>query len=288
MTAFNAAATIERAVRSLLAQTFGDFELLVVDDGSTDATAARVAALPDPRIRLLRQPNLGVVAAANRGVAETRGRYVARLDADDEALPERFERQVAFLERQPAVAVVGTAVRIVYPGGRERVRRRPRDTAAMRRTIVKICPFVHSSVMMRRQALERVGGYDPACDPTRGAPCNEDYDLWGRMLAAGFELANLPEPLVVNYRSRTSVQGAAPWGRRVRQQVGNRTRVVRQLGLGPRAYVAIVPVVVASALAEAGLGLDPLFNMLARNGHGRRAPVPGMDVAPGRAMRRPS
>jgi glycosyltransferase involved in cell wall biosynthesis len=288
MTAFNAAGTIERAVHSVLAQTYGDLELIVIDDGSTDATRARVAAVGDPRLRLLHQENGGIVAAANRGIAEARGRYVARLDADDEALPERFERQVAFLDRHPSIAVVGTAARIVYPDGRERIRRRPGDTPGIRRNIVRICPFVHSSVMIRRQALERVGRYDPACDPTRGAARNEDYDLWGRMLAAGFEMANLPEPLVVNRRSRTSVQGRAPWGIRMRQQIGNRTHVVRQLGLGPLAYAAIVPVVVASALAEAGLRLDPLFNVLARSGNGHRAAVPGTDRARDRAVRRPS
>ncbi|MFD1958687.1 glycosyltransferase family 2 protein [Novosphingobium panipatense] len=106
---YNGAAYLEEAVRSILLQTFADFELIVVDDGSTDATADILARMGrrDPRLRVVRQPNGGIVAALNTAIAHARGEYIARMDADDVSFPERFAFQVAWLDAHPATVLVG-------------------------------------------------------------------------------------------------------------------------------------------------------------------------------------
>ncbi len=113
MTTWNGAGFIAEAIASVLAQTFTDFELIVVDDGSTDATPRLLAGIGDPRLRVLRQAvNGGVVAARNIGFLAARGRYVAALDHDDLSRPARLARQVAYLETHPAVALVATEIEI--------------------------------------------------------------------------------------------------------------------------------------------------------------------------------
>jgi len=164
---------VREAVTSVLAQTAGDLELIVIDDGSTDATPEVLADLRDPRLRLERRPSAGLTRALVRALELARAPLVARLDADDLALPDRFARQRRFLDARPEVGLLGT-------GARE----------AICRSLIRANPFVHSSVVMRRAALDLVGGYDPSF------PVAQDYDLWMR-LARVTRLANLPEPLVI-------------------------------------------------------------------------------------------
>ena len=114
---YNAERHLREAVESVLAQTFADFELLAIDDGSNDASVAILESYGDPRIRIVSQPNGGKIAAAQRGLAEARGRYVAILDADDRSAPERFARQVAYLEAHPDVVMVGSALGIIDERG---------------------------------------------------------------------------------------------------------------------------------------------------------------------------
>ena len=182
---------VGEAVRSVLVQTLGDLELIVVDDGSTDATPDVLAAIEDPRLRVERQAPEGLTRALNRALALARADLVARLDADDVGLPQRLARQHAFLAAHAAVGLLGTAAREVDAAGREvRVLRPPEDDAALRRLLIRRNPFVHSSVMVRRALLERVGGYDARLAVA------QDYDLWMRM-AAVTRLANLPEGLLI-------------------------------------------------------------------------------------------
>jgi glycosyltransferase involved in cell wall biosynthesis len=187
---WNGAASIAEAVASVLAQRGVDLELIVIDDGSTDATPERLAALLDPRVRVQRQPHAGLTRALNRALALARAPLIARLDADDVALPGRLAQQCAFLAAHPEVGVLGTAAREVDPAGAPvRVVRPPLDDAGLRRALIRANPFVHSSMMLRRELLARAGGYDEAL------PVAQDYELWMR-LARLTRLANLPEVLV--------------------------------------------------------------------------------------------
>ena len=182
---------VGEAVASVLGQTDGDLELIVVDDGSTDDTPDRLAAVVDSRLRVHRQARTGLTRALNRALGLSRAALVARLDADDVALPERLAHQRAFLAAHPEVGLLGTAAREQDPDGAlVRVVRPPVDDAALRRALIRANPFVHSSVMVRRELVARVGGYDERLAVA------QDYDLWMR-LARLTRLATLPEVLVV-------------------------------------------------------------------------------------------
>jgi glycosyltransferase involved in cell wall biosynthesis len=184
---------LAEAVASVLAQTLTDFELIVVDDGSTDASGAIVEGIADPRVTVLRQAPRGLVAALTTGLAHASAEYVARMDADDVSEPPRLERQLDLLEKRPDVGMVATWVTVVDEDGRE-LRREvlpPAHEDLVRRLLLRN-PFQHGSVVLRRTALEAAGGYRT----DYGA--NEDYDLW-RRLAQRWKLACLPETL---YRYR--------------------------------------------------------------------------------------
>jgi glycosyltransferase involved in cell wall biosynthesis len=185
------AAHVAAAVESILGQTLADLELLVVDDGSTDATPAVLAGVRDARCRVLTVAAAGTAAALNHGIAHARGPLIARMDADDVALPERLARQLAFLERHADVGVLGTGWREQGPGGDVvEVAPPPADDAAIRRVLPRRNPMAHPTVVMRRAAGDAVGWYDARL------PVVQDYDLWLR-LASRTRFANLPEPLLI-------------------------------------------------------------------------------------------
>jgi glycosyltransferase involved in cell wall biosynthesis len=194
---YNGQPYIRECVASVLAQTFSDFEFLIVDDASTDGTADAVASFRDPRIRLLRNDrNLGQVAALNVGLREARGELVARIDADDWCRPRRLERQVAALDAEPDVALVGSWMELVEGG---------RRTAWLRATITDYVDFVyhtlimrvlisHPAAMFRLAPVLELGGYDEATGPSGGA---EDKDLWRRLALARWDARIVPESLLV-------------------------------------------------------------------------------------------
>ena len=187
----NGAPHVREAVQSVLSQTMADLELIVVDDDSTDATPGILASFRDPRLRIVRRARGGLTPALAAALGLSRAPLLARLDADDLALPERLERQLVFLAAHPDVGLVGTAAREVDASGREvAIARPPADDAEIRRVLIRRNPFVHSSVVMRRAAVEQAGGYDETF------PVAQDYDLWMRMSRVT-RMANLPEPLVV-------------------------------------------------------------------------------------------
>ena len=192
MPAFNAEAYLAEAIESVLRQTMGDLEIVVVDDGSIDNSRAIVERFreADPRVRLVvHERNLGISAALNRGWQAARSPLIARLDADDAALPDRLERQSAFLDAHPSVAVVGGAAHVVDGAGKRiSTMRFPTESAVIHATLRRHNCLAHPTVMLRRSVLEDVGGYR--------FDHSEDYDLWLR-LAERFDLANLAEPLIL-------------------------------------------------------------------------------------------
>lgn len=197
LSVYNGAAFLAPAIESVLAQTFTDFEFLLLDDGSQDATRAIADgyAARDPRIRVISRPNCGLVASLNQLFAEARAPLVARLDADDICRPERFARQYAFLAQNPAHGLVGAGTRYIDADGQPAP-----NTPLVRPTTheeflanLEDGPLVcHSAVMVRRDLVRAAGGYRPAYLHA------EDYDLWLR-LSRMTRLHNLPEHLL-DYR----------------------------------------------------------------------------------------
>jgi len=214
LSARNGAADLPKAIDTILTQTFSDFELIAINNGSTDGTAAVLDGIRDPRLKVIHQDDMGLAAALNRGIALARGQYIARQDHDDWAKPTRLEKQVAFLEANPDYAMVGTRAEIwVGDKKTKRTHDHPTDNVALQLELLFDNPFVHSSMMLRKSALDAVGGY--SIDPLRQPP--EDYELWSR-LARRHKVANLPERLTI-YREipgSMSRVGASPFQEKVR------------------------------------------------------------------------
>jgi glycosyltransferase involved in cell wall biosynthesis len=196
LAARDARATIGQAIASVLGQTLGDLELVVVDDGSVDGTGDLLRGVDDPRLRVVRNDEaLGLAGALNVGLGEARGRYVARLDADDVARPPWLERLAARLAAAPPAAVVGTGAIDFGDDGRVgRVHRMPSGARAVRWAALFSSPFFHPTVMVDRHVLDAHGlRYDTSFDES------EDYDLWSRLLAVA-DGDNLRQPLVLYRR----------------------------------------------------------------------------------------
>lgn len=191
MPVYNGEAYIQDALNSVLAQTLTDFELIVVNDGSTDDTLSIVQSYDDPRIRVLsHQVNRGIAFSRNEGVDAANGQYIAMLDSDDVAIPNRLEVQAAFLDEHWDVGIVGSWVEVVGEDGFSSGDIWRFETSSDRLPVALLfhnC-FAQSSVMMRRDLLGK--------SPYRQAyPPAEDYDLWTQ-LATVTRLANIPRPLV--------------------------------------------------------------------------------------------
>ncbi|GGM66060.1 glycosyltransferase involved in cell wall biosynthesis [Halarchaeum rubridurum] len=173
---YDAAFHVRGAIRSLREQTLTDFEVVVVDDGSTDGTLDIVRRVSDDRFRVVERddPTGGLPGALNRGVWEARAPYVARQDADDQSHPHRLEEQVDFLDENPDVALVGTGARILRTDGTVKDVRRTKPQPTFPDLLEKN-HFVHGSVAFRRGIVRELGGYDERFE------FSEDYDLWLRL-----------------------------------------------------------------------------------------------------------
>lgn len=233
MPVYNGAKYLQQAMDSVLAQTFADFELIVVDDGSVDDSPDIVRAYSDKRIRLIKNAsNLGLAGARNRALGEARGKYVAWLDADDVSASHRLQRQVALLDAHPDVCACGTWVKTIgvaagqrwtYPVGSDSVRVR----------MLFHNPLATSSVMVRRDVLSKNNLWFDEVQPPA-----EDYALWERLETFG-DIRNIPEYLTL-YRvhpnqisaRREAAQRQAEWAVHERQlirlgvAVGERERAI--------------------------------------------------------------
>jgi len=191
---WNAGEYLAAAVESIRAQTLADWELLAIDDGSTDGSRQVLDdfARRDRRIVMTSRPNRGLAATLQEGIERARSGVVALMNADDVSHPDRLARQLAFLERHPTVAALGTQTRLFVDGHATAIESRlPLSPQACRRFLPVAPPLAHPTVMLRREAVLAVGGYRPQS-------YLEDYDLWLR-LAEHHDLANLPDALL-DYR----------------------------------------------------------------------------------------
>jgi glycosyltransferase involved in cell wall biosynthesis len=209
---FNGEKYLVQAIDSILRQTFRDFELLLLDDGSTDSSLKilREFETLDSRIQLTTRENRGLIATLNELVAQAKGKYIARMDADDVALPGRFASQVRFLEANSDVACVGGAFELIDYAGRYLTTLNPpqTDEEVQRLILAGHGAIAHPSVMINGDCLRAVGSYDAAYETA------EDIDLWLRLGEVG-ELRNLPE-VVLKYRLHDkSISGSS--GQRQRE-----------------------------------------------------------------------
>jgi glycosyltransferase involved in cell wall biosynthesis len=227
MPAFNSEQYIREAIESILGQSYSDFELLVVDDHSTDSTAdiVREYCERDARIRALRNEGVkGIVGALNTGLALARGEYIARMDADDVSLPTRLERQHDFLEEHHDISVCGTNMELF--GAQQFVWRLPQDHEAIRAGLIFTVLIAHATVMMRKTALEE---YHYRYDADYGYA--EDYELWSR-LSERYRFANLPDVLY-RYRKHGTDGGSLREEIRSRSAQRVRLRLLGALGIVP-------------------------------------------------------
>ncbi len=197
----NGEAYLTAAVDSILGQSNQDIEFIIIDDGSTDATRSLLGAASRQHagIRVLSNPETGIVDALEAGRAVARAPYIARMDADDIALPLRLELQADYLDNHPSVVAVGGQVRYIDAHGAQcsqgRYPFRPSDCRAY---LAFGAPFCHPAVMMRRDALEAVGGYRHGFEPA------EDFDLWLRLSTVG-DFANLDRTVLYYRRHAAAV-----------------------------------------------------------------------------------
>ncbi len=188
---YNREQYIGEAIESILAQTFSDFEILLVDDGSTDSSVDKIRSFSDPRIRLVRnEENLGIPKTRNKGIEHARGQYMAMLDSDDRSYPERLEKQVAFLESHPDHAQVGSWCRMMDAQGNvlTKIKRQPASPDDIHAQFLFRCAMSNRSIMARTAILKEYGYRNdfPRC---------QDYELHVR-LAKQYKLSNIQECLV--------------------------------------------------------------------------------------------
>ncbi|HYS17505.1 MAG TPA: glycosyltransferase [Candidatus Binatia bacterium] len=266
MTVYNGEPWLVEAVDSVLSQRFEDLELIVVDDGSSDGTPEILRRRADPRLTVVQQGQTGQTPALNRALRLARAPLVARMDADDVALPDRLARQVAFLGAHPSVGLLGTGCHEISPSGEVlSTLVPPVDDRTIRRTLIRRNPFVHSSVMFRRTALHAAGPYD------EGFVVAQDYDLWLRMSRVT-ALANLPEPLVLRRRAPGQLSSARDTTR-IRDEVVAKMRALRR-----RTYPPWCAVYLGKPLCA--LMLPPTFRHAFRRTVLHRSAPPGAGRRP--------
>jgi len=245
MAVYNGQRHVREAIDGVLAQTFQDFEFVIVDDGSTDRTPQILDGYTDSRIVRLKHPqNRGLIAALNTGLAAARGELVARQDADDFSFPNRLQVQVDFLRSRPDVALAGASWLFEpVPGGARKPRRLERDPLRLAWLLLFHCPLTHSSVVFRRKIIQDLGGYG------KDDLFVEDFALWSRV-AQSHRIASVEETLVVRRRPPESITA---------RHNSNMARAARDISLQNLEWVSRATVSVARRDAlQALLGNRPL------------------------------
>ena len=209
MPAYNAGKYIADAIRSVLAQTYPHFELLIINDGSTDNTVEEIGQFADDRIRLINAEHQGIVGVLNMGLREAKGYYVARFDADDICLPDRLRIQYEFMSSNADYIMTGTEADYVDMNGEYvfTLKYNAYTDDAIRQLDATICPFSHVTVMYKKDEVLKAGGYDI------NAHTFEDHLLWLKLIPLG-KVCNLALPLVKVRFNPESVTIDEKWRRR--------------------------------------------------------------------------
>lgn len=207
-TVYNAQSTVEESIRSIQAQVWKDFEYIIIDDGSSDNSPAVIKSIEDSRIVFIEEKHLGRVKALNRGLEYAKGEYVAILDADDIAYPNRLLIQKEFLDSHPEIAIVASNADLIdLKGNRIGITRFPDDHQSLYNCLVSLVVFPHSSVMYRRKAVMQFGGYNELCEKS------VDYNLYLELLIQKEKMHCIESPLI---RLRSY---ATSWGKQDSQEI---------------------------------------------------------------------
>ena len=189
---YNGSQYLRQSIESILQQSYRNFELIIINDGSQDDSQKIIDSYNDSRIRAFEQANIGLAATLNKGISLAKGRWIARQDQDDVSFPERLTKQVHFMNTHPGYAIVGTAAQIwVEDTKTDRFHRHPCSDPELRAGLMFYNYFVHSSVLLDKSVVQSIEGY--STDPERQPP--EDYELWCR-IARKHPVRNLPDVLL--------------------------------------------------------------------------------------------
>ena len=255
MPVYNGVQHLREAIESILGQTFRDYEFLIINDGSTDASESIIRSYDDPRIRLVNnETNLKLIATLNKGLGLARGEYVARMDCDDISLPERLQKQLSFLDSNSSVAIVGSWCRTIG-GEKTKLLRYPQNRDKLKCSLLFGSPLAHPTVIFRRELFQRHAfWYDPAFLHA------EDYELWVRV-AESFDLGMLPEVLL-RYRVHEGQVTKAHLGEMVANSGKVWGRLLRRMGLEPTEQQMLIHRVLAYAALEPGVDLQGIDDWL--------------------------
>ena len=207
MSAYNAAPFLKECIDSILTQTFEDFELIVVDDGSTDHSVEIIQSYTDTRIRLIKSEH-NYIQSLNKGIGLAKGKYVARMDADDIMFPERLEEEFNFMEEHPDIDVCGSYVK-VFNGQDIYSLPMPIKHNDIAATMVIQCPFYHPTVMLRMEKIRNLFfANDKCCLYDAQYKYGEDYALWVKLLKHNFRFGGIPKALLYYRISNQQITSA--------------------------------------------------------------------------------
>lgn len=231
---FNGAKYVLGSINSILNQTFQKFELIIVNDGSTDETANVLKNIHDLRIKVITfKKKRGIAYAINAGVSRANGMYIARMDSDDLSISTRLEEQVSFLKTHPNVALVGTWSKLINSEGKKVGEKRfPIEDREIRSIIIRFNPFIHPSIMVRKRVILEVGRYSQEYE---GA---EDYDMFLR-ICAKYRVANIPK-LLIKFRLHSGSASFTELKRIEKQALRVRFHALKELGYPWWNYVYLI------------------------------------------------
>lgn len=207
MTVYNGERFLQEAIESCLVQTHINLELIIIDDGSTDSSLDIINSIEDNRIVLLiNESNKGQSYSRNRGIKESSGQYIAIMDADDVADPNRLEEQAKFLAHNKNISIVGSHVNVINEKGDfQRIRKFPTNNDEIKVDLIFNCPLVHSAVMWRKSDFE-----NHELQYSEDFTCAQDMELWSRAMFF-LNFANIPKPLIYSrFRNSNSVTAKYP------------------------------------------------------------------------------